>query len=425
MPAPIAPLDNPVNPFDPNSGYGAYTGQAGVPAGTGTGGTNGTGLIPSVGDPTQGFTAGIDQGVQATTAQRLGYGNNPNVITDPATGKLYSTPTQVRPRDTLGTYQGTDGNYYQKNAQGNWTKLTLDKNGNTTGIEYVDPHDQRLKGLTNVSYKAGPAAAPTDLHAVDPGWQIEQGVADAAQLDPAKNAALQAAGLTANRLASGAVGNELAAQINPYLDATQQRIGQQASDLDIIRNSAMGRGPSAAEALAKSQLDANIRSQSALAATARGGNIAAAMRQAANSGTQQSLQSAQTLNALRAQEQLNAQGLLTTGANNLTSAQGRLGDQGAALGTTRAQLVQAGGGAQAGVAAQAANSLANMNAASQQAKSKYAEYLMNLYQISSGNNVSYSGQGVQAGIANQNTGTQLVGAGLNSGGALAAGALAA
>lgn len=407
----------PTNPYAGLDNPGATWNPATAPAGpTLPQASGGTGFL-DVANPVNSATAGLDQGVQASTVQKLGIGNNPNVVTDPNTGKLYSTSTPAVPRDNFGLYKGVDGGYYKKLANGNWVQITVDQNGNTTAEHYVDPHNQKLKGLTSVALdpNAGKPVS-TDLHTQDPGWQIQQGVAEAAGLDPARNAALQAAGASANGLASGAVGDAMAAQVNPYLQATQGRIDQQASDLGIVRNSAMGRGPSAAENLAKAQLDANIRSQSAMAATARGGNIAAAMRQASNSGTQQSLQSANTLNALRAQEQLNAQGLLTTGANALTGAQGSLGGQAAGLATGRAQLIQSGASAQANVAGQTANDLANMNAAKQQAKSKYAEYLMNLYQISSGNNVSYSGQGVQAGIANQNKDLNLISAGTSAGG---------
>lgn len=409
MPTPAyAGLDNPVNPWDPATASPNPT----LPQASA-----GTGLY--VANPVNSATAGLDQSLQARTARQLGVGNNPNVVTDPNTGKLYSTTSPVTPRDTNELYVGTDGKRYQK-VGSHWFEQSVDQNGNTSALAYVDDHDQRLKGLKPFTPQA---PVTTDLHAQDPGWQIQQGVADAAGLDPAKNAMLQAAGLSANNLASGAVGDAMAAQVNPYLTATQGRIDQQASDLGIIRNSAEGRGPSAAENLAKAQLDANIRSQSAMAATARGGNIAAAMRQAANSGTQQSLQSAATIAAQRAQEQLNAQGLLTTGANNLTGAQGRLGDQGAGLASSRAQLIQGGQAAQANVAGQTSNDLANMNAQKQQAAAKYAEYLMNLYQISSGNNVAYSGQGVQAGIANANTTANLIGGGLNAGGSAITSAL--
>jgi hypothetical protein len=100
-------------------------------------------------------------------------------------------------------------------------------------------------------------------------------------------------------------------------------------DMDLLRRTASGQGPSAAEALAKSQLDDAVRSQAALAATARGGNIAAGLRAAARAGSDLALRSQNQMAALRAQEILNAQ-------TGLTGAQAQLGG----LQAQRAQVLQ-------------------------------------------------------------------------------------
>lgn len=343
-----------------------------------------------------------DSDILGSAQYKMGVGQG--LSFDPLTGKIQQATAAspggfVNPKTGGQVVQGQDGKFYDVGPDG---KPDVASGAyNTAAIQGW----QRTPGA---------AAGQTDTGLTDPGWQIQQGVTDAAKLDPTQNTQLGYAAQDANNLANGKTGYTLTAPVQAGIDATQARIGNQAADLGIVRDSAMGRGPSAAENLAKSQLDSNIRSQSALAATARGGNIAAAMRQAAASGTQQSLQSASTLNALRAQEQLNAQGVLTQGANALTTAQGNLGNQNQNLAGLRGQMVQAGVSARQGVAGQVANDLGNENAAKQQAAAKYAEYLMNQYQIASGNQVAYSGQGVQAGIANQNNTTQLIGAGANA-----------
>lgn len=366
--------------------------------------------ISPVKTPTDTTNTSIEQ----LAAQRLGLGV---ARVDPTTGQQQSytpgqaagaLPTPATPSKTPVTVVGSDGKKY----------YTYDgKSFNLAGSGSWAP--------LPAGVSASPGAATTghysDTGNVDPSFALQSGIAGAAGLDPARNAALQAAGVTANRLAGGYVGDQLAAPVQAGINATQGRINSQAQDLGVVRASANGTGPSAAENLAKSQLDSNIRSQAALAATARGGNVAAAMRQAAQSGTQQSLQSASTLNALRAQEQLNAQGVLTQGANNLTAAQGQVGNQQQNLQNMRGGLMQAGTTAQLGAAGQTANDLSNMTTAKQTAADQYAQYLLNQYSVSAGLSPQYSGQGVQAQIANQNNNTQLIGAALNSAGsALAA-----
>jgi hypothetical protein len=247
------------------------------------------------------------------------------------------------------------------------------------------------------------------------GQQLYANVGQAAALDPRYNNALTSAGTSANNAASGATGAAVTAQASGTINqagaanaAVAPTLGSQAADLGIVRNSALGTGPSAAEALAKSQLDNNVRSQAALAATARGGNIAAAMRGAANSGTQQSLQTSQQIAAQRAQEQLNAQTLLTSGANNLTGATqananqaGTLSGQQVALAATKAGLVGQGMQGQQAVASQFGNQTAQQVQAGQTAKDQWANFLQNQYQLSLGMPATTAAP--QASIINTNT----------------------
>lgn len=332
-------------------------------------------------------------------AQRLGIpgAGSPTgttVSTDPSTGQLVqSTPAQQRV-----------GNLYWNPAKNQWLVY-----GSTV------PASAAQLSQAGVS-PTGPANASKNL-GLDPSMQLQQGINASLALNPANNATLSAATNEAGQLASGQVGDRLAATVQPSLDATQGRINQQASDLGIVRASAQGTGPSAAENLARAQLDANIRSQSAMAATARGGNIASAMRGAQESGTQQSLQSSATIAAQRAQEQLNAQQLLTTGSNNLTSAQGSLGNQQQNLAQMQGNLQIAGTSGLGNAAGLYANGMTNMVSSQEAARQQYAQYLAGLYATSAGISPQYTGQGVQAQIANQQATMQLLGAGVSAFGA--------
>lgn len=342
--------------------------------------------------------------IEQLAAARLGVG--PGVTVDPTTGQV--TMTAPSGGFQAGqTYTGSDGKTYKATTVNGQVRF-----GNTgsDGVFHYAPE--------GVSVQAPAGSAPQTL-GLDPTHQLETGISGAQGLNQAlqNNQVLQQAGQHAGGLASGQTGKILAKPIQAAIDATQGRINDQANDLGIVRASANGTGPSAAEHLAQSQLDSNIRSQSALAATARGGNIAAAMRTAANSGTQQSLQSAQQISAMRAQEQLNAQGLLTTGANNLTTAQGSLGNQQQNLGAMQAGLIQNGTQLQSQVGGQQTNNDINGYNAIEGANNNYAQYLAGLYATSAGITPQYTGQGVQAQIANQNNNTQLIGAGTAAAGA--------
>jgi hypothetical protein len=127
-------------------------------------------------------------------------------------------------------------------------------------------------------------------------------------------------------------GNRVASAVMPAMMTSQAGLAQTRADLGDLRNAAAGHGPSAAALLAKAQLDDNIRAQAAAAATARGGNIQGAMRNAALAGSQMQLQTAQQIAAQRAQEQLNARQLLAQGNaayNTATNQQQAVAAQGA------------------------------------------------------------------------------------------------
>ncbi len=96
-----------------------------------------------------------------------------------------------------------------------------------------------------------------------------------------------------------------------------------------------GQGPSLAQGQFQQNLDQSIAAQQALAASARGGNIAGAQRQAAMNTGNLNLQGAQQAAQLRQQEQLNAQGLLSQTAGTQRS-------QDIGLATSQAGLTQQG-----------------------------------------------------------------------------------
>lgn len=85
--------------------------------------------------------------------------------------------------------------------------------------------------------------------------------------------------------------------------------------------SAAGKGPSAAQELGRSQILENQRAMQSMAAGARGGNAAGAMRAAMGAGTDLGLRGMQQLAALRAQEQLAAQQVGASEQNQFTQAQ--------------------------------------------------------------------------------------------------------
>lgn len=258
------------------------------------------------------------------------------------------------------------------------------------------------------------------------------------QLNPNNNRFLRYAGDQALSMANGGAGQTFglnqsrdaaadaaaaAAGISSAGAATQAgqtaQLGQTGQDLNAVRASALGMGPSAAEHLARSQLDSNIRAQSSLAATARGGNIASAMRGAQNAGQNMMLQSQQQMAAQRAQEQLNAQGLLTQGNAGLNnslygaraqdlgqSVSGAQAFQGVGglqnqIFNTNSGMGQFGVGALNNSAATYGTQMGQQTQADMNARQAYADFLQRQYSISSGIPVTVGGQQGQVAIANQ------------------------
>lgn len=88
--------------------------------------------------------------------------------------------------------------------------------------------------------------------------------------------------------------------------------GQQQDLIKQLQLAASGQGPSAALALFQLALGKSIGAQQSAAAGIRGGNAAAAARNASFLGSDMQMQGAQTSAAIRAQEQQAAQGLLGT-----------------------------------------------------------------------------------------------------------------
>lgn len=241
-------------------------------------------------------------------------------------------------------------------------------------------------------------------------------------------AALGAAGTAANGV--GTAGLPSAAFAQGSMTRNQGQIGAAEQDMNVIRNSANGTGPSAAEQLAKAQLDNNIRAQSAMAASARGGNIAAAMRGATQAGSQQMLQTGQQIAAQRAQEQLNAQGMLTPGNAAIASGQNALTSSAltqraqdisqagqaatAQLGVanaygnltgTQSQMADTGIAAMGQAAGQYDQQLVAQQNAEAQARQQYMDYLQKQYSLQNGmpvNNMGYQTQMAQ--IAQQQQG---------------------
>ena len=236
-------------------------------------------------------------------------------------------------------------------------------------------------------------------------------LASSGQLGTAIGSDASAAANLAKFGAQDIAGAGRANQIGQGMALDAQRAAQQTAgaDLGAVRRTAFGQGPSAAQNLAQSQLDAGIRSQAAMAAGARGGNLAAAQRAAANAGSQMQLQAIPQLAAQRAQEQLNAQNTLAQGnanlmqgAGNITSQVGAMRGQDIQQATARANaLAQAGGLASqnAGIQSQlAAQGIAQQGAgadrlnaqratqiqAQENAKNEYANWLQRQYSISSG-----------------------------------------
>lgn len=274
----------------------------------------------------------------------------------------------------------------------------------------ADPHNQLRQSLMQNPFLVQQGLG---AHAFATGMQ---GQAMAAQNGTA--GALGNAATAAGGIAGAGRTNAGFANMSGILN--QGQIDQFGNDMNVIRNSAMGRGPSAAENLARSQLDNNIRAQSAMAATARGGNVAAAMRGAQGAGQNMMLQSQAQIAAQRAQEQLNAQALMNQGNTALTGAQNNLTQsrnvmraqdvaqaQGAAqaagqvagqyndLNKTQASLAAAGLSSLGQGAQTYSTQQSNAQTAEEAARNDYANTLLKMYSLQNGmpvNNMGYQTQ---------------------------------
>lgn len=178
-------------------------------------------------------------------------------------------------------------------------------------------------------------------YALDPrDASLEQ----SAQANPATGA-MMALGQTQPGSAGTAQALQAAQQLGgrgSFMGQIGQTGSQFGQDIGMLRSAAMGQGPSAAQALMRSGLDANARGARSLAAGARGGNLAGGLRAAIGAGSAANQQAIQQSAALRAQEQLSAMGQLS-GANAALM-QGQLGAQ-AAETARQAAFGQAGQGA--------------------------------------------------------------------------------
>lgn len=234
----------------------------------------------------------------------------------------------------------------------------------------------------------------------------------------------------------GAAGADPRARALASLNNQNQQANQTGADLGIVRDSAMGRGPSAADLLGQKMIDDSVRATSSQAATARGGNIAGALRASMNAGTDMRLQGAQQIAAQRAQEQLAAQTLLTQG--NSALGQQRNAATGAAGGLYGQDVGRADAGARALTGAYVANQgligmgtnvlggVAQQNFAQQSAASDretdatrfYADWLQRQNLGLAGNAVAYSGQNLSRDIASAQMNVQRDAAATNAVGGL-------
>jgi hypothetical protein len=170
------------------------------------------------------------------------------------------------------------------------------------------------------------AAAPSHARAVGGAQQLASGQAAQSALEPAQNAyttAAQSGAADFRRAGTGAQG----------VLGTAAGMGQ---DIGALRDAAAGRVASAAEIQQKRGIADAVSAQQSAAATARGGNAAAALRQAAGAGQGIMSRGIGDAAALRAQEQASAR-------QQLTSAQQVQG----ALYGTGAQVAAQTGSAQA------------------------------------------------------------------------------
>lgn len=170
----------------------------------------------------------------------------------------------------------------------------------------------------NAHIEVDPAMAEEVRRAAGLGGSGADGVA---QLDRGKlavdNALATLRGDKEGIVAAGERGRgDLTASLEAAKVAGNDQLAGQEDLIAQLQAQARGEGPSAALALYKLALGRNIDAQSSMAAGVRGGNAAAAVRNAGIQGEGMMRESAGTAAAIRAQEQQAAQGLLGTTLQN-------------------------------------------------------------------------------------------------------------
>lgn len=281
---------------------------------------------------------------------------------------------------------------WKQNAKGRGIKNPLNQNADQAQVATYDkPTQDALSAIasqqlaqrqTALATQTGDIAANQAGELTPYGYNSDtSGLQQAAQNNPFQAQLALAAGAQQPYAAqqnaaaglSAAGGNVAAALGGPgsFAGATQtalgqfgDQVGQFNTDTNMLRDTAAGRGPSAAAALAQSQLDSNARNMVATAAGARGGNIAAGLRTALTAGAAQVLQGSQQISAMRAQEQLNAQQGLTQANTALSGARANIAGATTAASTAESQR-QAAASAAANGATTAATGVANSQVAGQ------------------------------------------------------------
>lgn len=264
----------------------------------------------------------------------------------------------------------------------------------------------------------------------------------------AANDAIGAADLAGRGISTADTGSALAQ--NEGNAQFGQDLGQTRQDSSIYRDAAMGKGPSAAALLGQQMLDRNIRAQAAMAASARGGNVASAMRQASMSGSQIGLQGAQQIAAQRAQEQLNAMGQLNQSNATLQQGDATFGQQtyhtreqdlqkagmlAANAGDTANRTMQMYGQNLGGLAAgnaQLAGAAGAWQAGQGQvaddkraSEMNYINSILQMYNLGAGNAAQNASTAANLSIANRQQDTNLAGAAIGAGAALGSGLISA
>lgn len=145
--------------------------------------------------------------------------------------------------------------------------------------------------------------------------------------------------LAADAAARGPIQADFGQADQDFARALQAR-GDQAHGVDLYRNAAEGKGPSAAQAQFQSNLDAALRNTASTAAGARGGSMArgAAMRQALQQQGDMTLQAGAQSAQLRATEMQNAMAGYTGASGQLRAGDVGAAGQHAGMATNQAQL---------------------------------------------------------------------------------------